>query len=73
MKHGLDGEAGLDARAGNLPVRRYVPAAAFGAVETIARKMGFARVACGPLVHFSYHADRQALAADAAQPSQGHP
>jgi hypothetical protein len=66
-------EAGPDARAGNLPVRRYVPPAAFGALETIARKMGFARVACSPLVRSSYHADRQARAADAAQLSIGNP
>jgi lipoic acid synthetase len=56
----------LQPRAGNLPVRRYVPPAAFGALEAIARQMGFAQVACGPLVRSSYHADRQALAAGAS-------
>jgi len=55
----------LQPRAGNLPVRRYVPPAAFEALEDIARRMGFAHVACGPLVRSSYHADRQALAAGA--------
>jgi lipoic acid synthetase len=53
----------LQPRAGNLPVSRYVPPAAFGALEAIARRMGFAHVACGPLVRSSYHAGRQALAA----------
>jgi lipoic acid synthetase len=56
----------LQPRAGNLPVRRYVTPAAFGALEAIAREMGFAHVACGALVRSSYHADRQALAAGAA-------
>ena len=56
----------LQPRAGNLPVRRYVAPAAFGALEAIARQMGFAHMACGPLVRSSYHADRQALAAGAS-------
>jgi lipoyl synthase len=43
-----------------------VPPAAFRALEGIARRMGFAHVACGPLVRSSYHADRQALAAGAS-------
>jgi lipoic acid synthetase len=55
----------LQPRRGNLPVRRYVPPAAFGKLERVARRMGFAHVACGPLVRSSYHADRQALAAGA--------
>ena len=55
----------LQPRPGNLPVRRYVPPAAFEELERIARQMGFAHVACGPLVRSSYHADRQALAAGA--------
>jgi lipoic acid synthetase len=53
----------LQPRAGNLPVRRYVPPPTFQALEDIARRMGFAHVACGPLVRSSYHADRQAQAA----------
>jgi lipoyl synthase len=56
----------LQPRAGNLPVRRYVPPAMFRALEDVARRMGFAHVACGPLVRSSYHADRQALAAGAS-------
>ena len=56
----------LQPRAGNLPVRRYVPPAAFAALESTARRMGFAHAACGPLVRSSYHADRQALAAGAS-------
>jgi lipoic acid synthetase len=56
----------LQPRAGNLPVRRYVTQAAFAQLEGVARELGFAHVACGPLVRSSYHADRQALAAGAA-------
>ena len=55
----------LQPRAGNLPVRRYVPPAAFKALEAIGHEMGFAHVFCGALVRSSYHADRQALAAGA--------
>ena len=55
----------LQPRAGNLPVRRYATPATFNALEGVARGMGFAHVACGPLVRSSYHADRQALAAGA--------
>jgi lipoic acid synthetase len=53
----------LQPRAGNLPVRRYAPPATFEALADLARTMGFAHVASGPLVRSSYHADRQALAA----------
>jgi lipoic acid synthetase len=56
----------LQPRPGNLPVRRYVPPGAFAELEGIARQLGFAHVACGPLVRSSYHADRQALAAGAS-------
>jgi len=56
----------LRPREGNLAVRRYVPPTAFAALEAVARQMGFAHVACGPLVRSSYHADDQALAAGAA-------
>jgi len=56
----------LQPRAGNLPVRRYVAPATFKVLEGIACRMGFAHVACGPLVRSSYHADRQALAAGTA-------
>ena len=48
-----------------------------GAVRALARAarvtMGFAHAACGPLVRSSYHADRQALAAGAAQPRDSAP
>jgi lipoic acid synthetase len=67
-RHGVDmltvGQY-LQPRAGNLPVRRYVTPAAFVALEGVARRLGFANVASGPLVRSSYHADRQALAAGA--------
>ena len=55
----------LQPRPGNLPVRRYVTPAEFAELERTARQLGFAHVACGPLVRSSYHADRQALAAGA--------
>jgi lipoic acid synthetase len=53
----------LQPRPGNLPVQRYVTPQEFDALAARARAMGFAHVACGPLVRSSYHADRQALAA----------
>ncbi len=56
----------LQPRAGNLLVRRYVTPDAFALLEQRACAMGFANVACGPLVRSSYHADRQALAAGTA-------
>jgi lipoic acid synthetase len=53
----------LQPRAGNLPVQRYVEPQQFDALAERARAMGFAHVACGPLVRSSYHADSQARAA----------
>ena len=53
----------LQPRHGNLPVQRYVTPQEFDALAARARAMGFAHVACGPLVRSSYHADSQALAA----------
>jgi lipoyl synthase len=53
----------LQPRSGNLPVRRYVTPQGFTRLEQLARAMGFAHVACGPLVRSSYHADQQARAA----------
>ena len=55
----------LQPRPGNLPVRRYVTPDGFARLEQLARAMGFAHVACGPLVRSSYRADEQALAAGA--------
>jgi len=55
----------LRPRAGNLPVRRYVTPDTFASLGQLARAMGFAHVACGPLVRSSYHADHQAIAARA--------
>jgi len=40
----------------SLPVERYVPPEEFDELGTIARGMGFKRVASGPLVRSSYHA-----------------
>lgn len=55
----------LRPREGNLPVRRYVTPESFAELEHQARALGFVHVACGPLVRSSYHADRQAQAANA--------
>ena len=40
----------------SLPVTRYVPPEEFDELGGIARRMGFRRVASGPLVRSSYHA-----------------
>ena len=40
-----------------LPVARFVPPEEFDEWREVALKMGFARVACGPLVRSSYHAE----------------
>jgi len=53
----------LQPRPGNLAVQRYVTPEQFEAIARRARAMGFAHVACGPLVRSSYHADQQAFAA----------
>jgi len=42
------------------PVDRYVTPAAFKQLGKLAQEMGFIRVASGPLVRSSYHADKQA-------------
>lgn len=39
-----------------LPVQRYVPPAEFDELKSIAKSMGFAKVASGPFVRSSYHA-----------------
>ncbi|MFN3920651.1 MAG: lipoyl synthase [Methylohalobius sp.] len=46
----------------HLPVVRYVPPEEFERLAEIAKNLGFAQVAAGPLVRSSYHADRQARA-----------
>jgi len=40
----------------SLPVARYVPPEEFDEIGVLARQMGFAKVASGPLVRSSYHA-----------------
>ncbi|MGA0038473.1 MAG: lipoyl synthase, partial [Pirellulales bacterium] len=40
----------------SLPVERYVPPEEFDELGGLARQMGFASVASGPLVRSSYHA-----------------
>jgi lipoic acid synthetase len=40
----------------SLPVERYVPPEEFDEIGALARQMGFAKVASGPLVRSSYHA-----------------
>lgn len=44
----------------HLPVERYVPPSEFDQLAQIARELGFAQVASGPMVRSSYHADQQA-------------
>ncbi len=44
----------------HLPVERFVTPAEFQDLGNAARDIGFSRVASGPLVRSSYHADRQA-------------
>jgi lipoic acid synthetase len=48
----------LQPRLTNRPVARYVPPEEFAAWEREARAMGFRRVAAGPLVRSSYHAEK---------------
>ncbi len=50
----------LQPSAHHLPVLRYVEPAQFTRFEAIAKELGFAHAACGPLVRSSYHADEQA-------------
>jgi lipoic acid synthetase len=56
----------LQPSAHHLPVARYVEPAAFHDYARIARELGFAHAACGPLVRSSYHADQQAHEAGVA-------
>ncbi|MEJ2591017.1 MAG: lipoyl synthase [Candidatus Thiodiazotropha sp.] len=44
----------------HLPVKRFVTPEAFEALRITAEEMGFTRVASGPMVRSSYHADLQA-------------
>jgi lipoic acid synthetase len=41
----------------HIPVARFVPPEEFDALAALARSMGFAKVAAGPFVRSSYHAD----------------
>lgn len=47
----------------HLPVTRYVTPEQFAYLEKTAQTLGFANVACGPMVRSSYHADEQARGA----------
>ncbi len=44
----------------HLPVERYVPPEEFEELRIIAKRLGFAKVASGPMVRSSYHAELQA-------------
>jgi lipoic acid synthetase len=44
----------------HLPVARYLPPDEFDELGRLARTLGFAKVASGPLVRSSYHADEMA-------------
>lgn len=48
------------------PVARYVTPAEFTTFAELAKKMGFTRIASGPLVRSSYHADKQAAGENVA-------
>jgi lipoic acid synthetase len=41
----------------HIPVARYLPPAEFDALAVLARSLGFQKVAAGPFVRSSYHAD----------------
>jgi lipoic acid synthetase len=56
----------LQPTAGHLPVLRYVHPDTFAMFEREAYALGFRHAAVGALVRSSYHADRQAEAADQA-------
>ena len=46
----------------HVPVARYLPPAEFDELANLARRLGFAKVASGPFVRSSYHADELAHA-----------
>jgi lipoic acid synthetase len=46
----------------HVPVARYLPPAEFDELADLARRLGFAKVASGPFVRSSYHADELAHA-----------
>jgi lipoic acid synthetase len=46
----------------HVPVARYLPPAEFDELAELARRLGFAKVASGPFVRSSYHADELAHA-----------
>ena len=50
--------------AAHLPVEKFYHPDEFAELATIGRALGFAHVESGPLVRSSYHAKRQAEAAD---------
>lgn len=52
----------------HLPVQRFVEPAEFDALAAIAAEMGFSRVASGPMVRSSYHADQQTGEIDWVRP-----
>lgn len=50
----------------HFPVIRYVTPDEFNYLAEVAKKMGFTRIASGPLVRSSYHADKQAAGENVA-------
>ena len=50
----------------HFPVARYVTPEEFKDLGLLAKEMGFIRVASGPLVRSSYHADKQAAGENVA-------
>jgi lipoic acid synthetase len=53
----------------HIPVVRYVPPEEFDALAVLARSLGFARVASGPFVRSSYHAEEMVEAHGHADPT----
>jgi lipoic acid synthetase len=54
----------------HIPVARFVPPEEFDALGALARSLGFRRVASGPFVRSSYHADEMAhIHADSHRPA----
>jgi len=72
LEHGVDyltlGQY-LQPAADALPVDRYLHPDEFEELGTVARRLGFRRVASGPLVRSSYHARDMAEAAPAIRPN----
>jgi len=50
----------------HMPVKRYITPQQFQQFKEYAEQLGFSKVASGPLVRSSYHADKQAAGENVA-------